>query len=143
MVALVSCGRKKADKACAAHRLYTSTLFQYQYRYAKYHTDTVYILSALHGIVHPNKRLEPYNVCLSDLDKPKRRLWSLGVAAQLVGLGIATEPLLLLTGQEYLGFLSYIKPTRVINPYSSLTCSKFGYRIQFLKRFFDAHKIDA
>jgi len=73
-IAFISCGSKKLRivddttdsgfRALPACKLYTGTIFTLQYRYAQKHADEIYIVSALHGIIHENKLIEPYEKTL-------------------------------------------------------------------------------
>lgn len=81
LVGLVSCSSAKAEQPAKARDLYTSQLFRKSRQYAEATCDRWYILSAKHGLVHPDRRIAPYDHRLGrdiDLD-----LWTFGVRAQL------------------------------------------------------------
>lgn len=53
-----------------------------------------WILSALHGLVHPDQVLEPYDMTLKDAGRAARRAWARQVLVDLderVGLGRGDE----------------------------------------------------
>lgn len=67
---LVGCGKKKKKEYLdkqkyKAKNLYTSKYFKLKRKYAEQYGDLWYILSAKHGIVPPEKLIEPYDLRLS------------------------------------------------------------------------------
>lgn len=63
-VGLVGCASQKLRRAAPARELYVSQLFKKASAYAEKTCDRWYILSAKHGLVHPDEVLEPYDVKL-------------------------------------------------------------------------------
>ena len=61
MIVLTQCVGSKRNQPCEAQQLYQSLLFDAQRQYAKCMGDRWYILSAEHGLVHPETVLEPYD----------------------------------------------------------------------------------
>lgn len=59
-IALVGCGKSKADSARPAKDLYRSGYFSLKRDLAD-HADQWYILSAEHGLLHPETVIEPYD----------------------------------------------------------------------------------
>lgn len=82
-IALVSCSAMKLDAPAAARDLYCSPLFKLQRRWAELRFDRWFILSAKHGLVLPDQRLEPYDRRLEDYSSQERRLWGAHVIEQL------------------------------------------------------------
>ena len=78
-IGLVGCVKGKASGARAAKDLYVSTLFLGRRSYVERSCVEWWILSAEHGLVHPDTVLAPYDVTLKDVSRPARRLWSAGV----------------------------------------------------------------
>lgn len=66
--AIVGCGDNKAGEAVAARELYTSNYFGKKREFAEEVCDEWAILSAKHGVVDPDKVLEPYDVTAKDID---------------------------------------------------------------------------
>jgi hypothetical protein len=65
-IVLVSCGKTKATAAAPARELYTSALFQKSRAHAEAlvaagEADGWFILSAKHGVLHPDTVVEPYD----------------------------------------------------------------------------------
>lgn len=82
-VGLVACAAQKLPRSAPARELYTSQLFRSAYEYAATTYDEVRILSALHGLVHPDTHLEPYDLSLASLTRAEREAWGLLVLSQL------------------------------------------------------------
>ncbi|MGH2711484.1 MAG: DUF6884 domain-containing protein [Actinomycetota bacterium] len=75
-IGLVGCVKEKAGRAAPARDLYTSTLFVGRRRFVERTCDRWYVLSALHGLVEPDRRLEPYDKTLKGDSAAERRVWS-------------------------------------------------------------------
>jgi hypothetical protein len=61
VLCLVGCSKTKLSRPAPARELYCSPLFQLSRRWAKRHATAWAILSARHGVVAPEKVLEPYD----------------------------------------------------------------------------------
>lgn len=83
-VLLVGCVKTKRPVAAPARDLYTSPLFIKRRRYAESSGRPWYILSALHGLVHPDAELEPYDMYLPEQPATYRREWALSVVRALI-----------------------------------------------------------
>ena len=75
-IGLVGCVKKKVGVPRVAKDLYVSTLFVGRRSYVERSSDEWWVLSAKHGLVHPDEVLAPYNVTLKDADRLARRSWS-------------------------------------------------------------------
>ncbi len=75
-IGLVGCVKKKADIPRAAKDLYVSALFAGRRSYVERSSGEWWVLSAEHGLVHPNEVLAPYDVTLKRASEPARRAWS-------------------------------------------------------------------
>lgn len=80
---LVACVSQKLDRRARAAELYRSDWFRKARTYVEETGSPWFILSAAHGLVRPNDRLEPYNVTLRDLPAAERRLWGEMTVRQL------------------------------------------------------------
>lgn len=83
-VALVSCGKLKLPHAAPARDLYTGPLFTD----ARTHVladgyDHWLILSAEHGVVHPDRVLEPYNTTIESLKVDQLARWARSIEYHL------------------------------------------------------------
>ena len=75
-IGLVGCVKDKTAVPQAAKDLYVSALFAGRRSYVERSSDSWWILSAEHGLVHPDEVLAPYNVTLKDAGRLARRSWS-------------------------------------------------------------------
>ena len=82
-VGLVGCVKSKQDRAVAARELYTSPLFLGRKRAVELSCDRWFILSALHGLLRPDEVIEPYDLAMANVPRPKRRAWSANVLEAL------------------------------------------------------------
>jgi hypothetical protein len=82
-IGLVGCVKEKLPTAAAARSLYTSVLFRGRRRYVERTCDRWYVLSALHGLVEPDRILDPYDMTLKEVSAAERRAWSTRVIEQL------------------------------------------------------------
>lgn len=81
---LIACAAKKLPHAAPASVLYQSTLFRLSLAFARsLRPDTIFILSALHGLLPLEEMVEPYDVTLNLMPKKERVAWSDRVLAQL------------------------------------------------------------
>ncbi len=114
-IGLVACSKTKASRPAQARDLYTGTLFKRASAYAERMCDVWYVLSAKHGLVHPDTALNPYDVSLYDMSKQQRLEWAANVLAALRELGFFEPPMfhsagemtrwLILAGKRYRKFL--------------------------------------
>lgn len=82
-IGLVGCVKEKADVPRPAGDLYRSALFTGRRSYVQRSCDEWWILSAEHGLVHPDDVLAPYDATLKNAGRHDRRRWSGGVLAAL------------------------------------------------------------
>lgn len=101
---LVSCSAMKRSQPAEARSLYTSPLFRKSRALVERTGDPWLILSAEHGVVHPNRVLAPYDTTLSKMPKKDRLAWGRNVAAQLAQIHEITPEteLIALAGAAYL-----------------------------------------
>ncbi len=82
-VGFVGCVKTKLGIAAPAEDLYQSSLFVGRRHYVEDSCDSWWILSAMHGLVHPKQVLEPYDMALKDLSSTQRRAWAGEVLEQV------------------------------------------------------------
>ena len=75
-IGLVGCVKKKTVVPRAAKDLYLSALFLGRRSFVERSCGEWWILSAKHGLVHPDEVLAPYDVTLKDASRPARKDWS-------------------------------------------------------------------
>ena len=82
-IGLVGCVKSKRSTPTRAKDLYTSTLFVGRRRHVEASCDQWFVLSALYGLVDPDRVVEPYEVTLADQSEDHRRAWARSVVDQL------------------------------------------------------------
>ena len=139
-IVLVSCAAMKQAHAAPAAELYTSGLFRKALRFARQvaagDDSRLRILSAKHGAVRLETRLEPYNVAAAELDPREFLAWSDRVRAALrADFGAELEagaPVVVLAGVRYVMALAGLVPAdRLGTPLAGLSV---GARLQWLTR---------
>lgn len=111
-VALVGCGKAKLDQAAPARELYTSNLFKLSARYAQEAFDGWYVVSALHGLVEPERVVAPYDFSLAEMRVPERESWAARVASLLCRRERGAH-FTLLAGGHYRYLSGYLRWTMV------------------------------
>ncbi|MBN8739745.1 MAG: hypothetical protein J0H86_09580 [Xanthomonadaceae bacterium] len=101
VVALVACVKSKAPVRAPARSLYTSSLFRATSAYAERTADRWFILSARHGLLHPDDLVEPYEQTLHRLSAAERSAWSAKVTEALQQRLAAPAHLVVLAGSVY------------------------------------------
>ncbi len=85
-IGLVGCVKDKEPRTMPARSLYRSPLYHGRRAYVERSCSSWFVLSAKHGLVHPDRMLEPYDVTLKDESPSQRRVWSQEVLADLTRL---------------------------------------------------------
>lgn len=85
-IVLVGCVKSKGQQATRARDLYVSNLFRKRRAYAEGLGARWYILSAKHGLLHPDDAIGPYDVYLAEQPATYRRAWGAWAVAQLQAL---------------------------------------------------------
>lgn len=100
---LVSCAAQKAATCQRAADLYRSDWFRKARAYVESTGCRWFILSAEHGLLHPDARIDPYDTTLAAMGARGRREWGARVAAQLdTALGPAFRGrIVFLAGRHY------------------------------------------
>ena len=112
-IGLVSCSKQKLDRPCPAGELYTaSPLFRKARAYCERHYDAWYILSAKHGLLHPDAVIARYDLTLKRMPTAQRRAWGQRVSEQLRQLGPHT--FFAHAGRQYLEHLSGVAVVNVL-----------------------------
>lgn len=102
-VGLVGCSAQKLAQAAPARDLYVSQLFRKASAYAEATCDRWYILSAKHGLIHPDAVIEPYDMRLGTRTGPDMTAWGALVRQQLTEAlhGTDNPTLVALCGAQY------------------------------------------
>lgn len=136
-IGLVGCVKEKAAVRRKAGELYTSTLYVRRRCYVLRTCSEWWILSAKHGLLHPEAEIEPYDVALKDASAAVRRDWSRRVL-EAVGREIRPRPgdvFEIHAGAEYrrYGLVTggRLLGCEVVNPTEGL---RLGQQLQFYER---------
>ena len=132
-ICLISCASLKSRAPAPAAELYRSTLFAKTRAYAEANTDAWYILSAEHGLLHPETVVEPYDRTLNRMTASERRSWAMLVIDQMHATIPASREVVVLAGERYreniIAWMS-ARFQRVTIPMAGLT---IGRQLQWLK----------
>ena len=102
-IALVGCGKDKQEEPAEAGELYTSGFFGLKADWATEHTDSWWVLSAEHALLHHTVRTHPYDTTVSDPDFDQNA-WRDRVGSDLNHVIQMADPneIVLLAGGSYL-----------------------------------------
>ena len=98
---LVSCVSQKTPYPAPARDLYVSSLFQKARAYVLKSGSPWFILSAEHGLVHPDDVLCPYEKTLNNMRAAERRAWAEKVQHQMEITLPDAEKVVILAGKHY------------------------------------------
>ena len=130
-IVLISCVSQKTTYKTQACKLYTSTLFKLNLKYAhKLQPDAIYILSAKYGLLGLDQEIEPYEVTLNNMKSREIKSWADRVIEQLRTVAdLRQDHFTLLAGDKYRKYLlPYITSYEV--PLQGL---RIGEQLQRLK----------
>lgn len=98
---LISCVAAKGPSSAPAGELYRSVWFRKAREFARRAGGSWFVLSALHGLVHPDTVIAPYDRTLGRMSAAERAAWSRRVLAQIAEQIPNDEPIALLAGAMY------------------------------------------
>jgi len=102
---LVSCVSAKLDRPAPARDLYVSPLFRKARAYVEAQRTPWFILSAEHGLLHPDTVTAPYERTLNTMGVAERRAWSRRVLSALEPLLSDVATVRFLAGERYREFV--------------------------------------
>ena len=105
---LVSCVKSKQSQPAPARELYTSAWFRGVRDLIEAGDARWFILSALHGLVHPDAVIAAYDHTLNSLGIAERRAWAKKVLDKLLPETEGYPRVVIFAGQRYREFL--VKP---------------------------------
>lgn len=133
-VYVVGCGKQKRDRRSRACEMYTGNLFKACARHARENGTTWRILSGLHGMMRPERAIEPY-----DARAPRRgeelQQWAVTAANELTSDPAmrAGFRVVCLAGEEYAAPLRAVLEERGIEVQCPLRGLQVGERLRWLK----------
>ena len=131
-VFLVSCVAGKRARRAAARDLYTSDWFVKARHYVEATGRPWYILSAEHGLVHPDTPLEPYETTLNTMPVAQRRAWAERVDAQLAEAVPTLAYATFLAGQRYREILETLLNARGVETAVPMAGLRIGEQLAWL-----------
>lgn len=100
-VFLVSCVARKRPRATPAADLYTSAWFVKARALVEASGDPWFILSAEHGLLAPEKVIEPYERTLNTMSVHERRSWAEQVQKQMEVILPDADEVVVFAGNKY------------------------------------------
>lgn len=100
-VGLISCTKSKREGKHRAESLYTSPLFKKSFEYSLRRFDNIHLLSAKHGVLDLDEKIECYDKTLNNMDYEEREKWSKRVASELNEKYSKNDTLFFLCGKRY------------------------------------------
>lgn len=130
-IVLISCVSKKLPHEARAEDLYISPLFKFNLKLAKQlNPDAIYILSAKHGVLELDVKIEPYDTTLNKMGVAERRAWSDKVLEQLaMRADLQRDHFVFLAGQNYRKYVV----TRLGSFEAPMEGMRIGRQLQKLK----------
>jgi hypothetical protein len=104
-VHLVSCVSRKAAFRIAAKDLYLSDWFIKARAFVEARNGPWFILSAEHGLLAPDKVVDPYELTLNNMPIADRRRWAEKVLQQISEMAPDAKAIVFLAGMRYREFL--------------------------------------
>lgn len=102
-IGLISCTKSKLPSLAPARDLYSpSWVFRRSVAYVERHCSAWWVLSAKHGLLHPDKAIEPYDETLTSSTKAQRAAWAAPIRAMLTEVYPGAR-FVLLAGAAYAG----------------------------------------
>ena len=111
MIYLIACSATKLDRAAPARDLYQGQAFKAARQLAEKHNAEYWILSAKHGLIHPDTITAPYNDYLGAMTKAQRTSWGAMVCEQIKATGLTSRAAVILAGKHYAAPVSHLFPT--------------------------------
>ena len=131
---LVSCVAAKLPRTAPAKDLYTSTLFKKARGLVEAQRWPWFILSAEHGLVHPQEEVAPYEKTLNKMGVVERRDWASQVLAALEPHLAGVQSVVFLAGKNYRQFLEPEFSGRGIDVHVPMQGMRIGEQLRWLSR---------
>jgi hypothetical protein len=134
-IVLISCASRKLQHRAKAADLYVSHLFRLSLAFArKLRPEALFILSAKHGLLHPDHEVDPYDLTLNRMSTREVRAWSdMVFDALLQRTNVERDHFIFLAGDRYRRFLE----PRLRSVETPMAGLRIGKQLQYLKRHLD------
>ena len=130
---LVSCVGKKGNRPVSAKDLYRSTWFKLARSWVEREVAPWYILSALHGLVHPDTVIAPYDETLNTMPVVARRGWAKRVNSQLAEMLPNVDEVVIFAGQRYREYIERQLRARYTSVSVPMEGLRIGEQLRWLK----------
>ena len=133
-VCLVTCASTKLEHSAPASAIYASDPFRKSKAYAMSRFDRWFILSAKHGLLDPERVIEPYDLTLNAMTRADRRAWADAVLGDMRKLSSPDDAVAIVAGACYRRDLVPMLSScgySVVVPMAGL---RIGQQLQVLKR---------
>lgn len=132
-IVLVACVGMKQLAVAPARDLYTSPWFRKARAIAE-RADAWYILSAAHGVLHPDTPTAPYDATLNRMTAAARREWSAHVRRRLDTLLTRGDRVTIFAGERYRDGLETHLRRRGVHPNVPMRGLGIGQQLAWLTR---------
>jgi Family of unknown function (DUF6884) len=132
-IGLIACSSKKASGTNRASNIYTSQLFKKARRFAERFCDSWYILSAKHGLLSPNRTIQPYDCTLNRMSGKERVTWAKGTFSSLENILRSGDQVTLLAGSRYRQHLAGLLQNHGVLVDTPLKGLPIGRQLQWLQ----------
>ena len=129
---LVSCVGKKLPYPASAKRLYASDWFRKARAFVEAQNVPWFILSAEHGLLHPDAVTAPYEKTLNKMDADARRAWANAVMHALEPHLAKQKTVVILAGEKYREFLAPQLRTRGVQVCVPMAGLRIGEQLRWL-----------
>lgn len=129
---LVSCVSKKQPHPAQAKDLYVSDWFRKARSYVEGQRWPWFILSAEHGLLHPDAVTAPYEKTLTSMAARQRRAWASAVMQALEAHFADVNTVVVLAGQRYREFLAPELEARGIEVRVPMAGLRIGEQLSWL-----------
>lgn len=130
---LVSCVRKKGHRPAPAKDLYRSTWFVLARAWVEREAAPWLILSAKHGVVHPDTVVAPYDETLNTMRVAARRDWADRVKLQMDEMLPDADDVVVFAGRRYREFLEEHLRVRFSSVQVPMEGLRIGQQLRWLK----------
>lgn len=132
-VYLVSCVSAKQARAVPARELYISEWFKKARAFVSTQKSPWFILSAEHGLVHPDTVVAPYERTLNKMSIAERKAWAERVKQQMEADLPRADRVVILAGARYREFLFPYLGARFASVELPMEGLKIGEQLHWLK----------
>ena len=134
-IIVIGCGRRKKKSNSQAKFLYVSKRFKTSKDIAENLSAYYLILSAFHGIITPDKELDPYDFDIGKLPEESKNIWANAALDNIYKIS-GREPVTILADGDYAELLLKFNANRIepLNVTAPLVTIAMGHRQDWLNQ---------